>query len=78
MEVDNTGSQIKSTNIETLASRKKQSLPLFEIAKLSVAEYYKHFASAIPVMVDDFLNDPEMTEFLALDGEDWEIANDCP
>jgi hypothetical protein len=49
---------------------------LFEIARLPIAERHKLLAPSIPATVDDFLHDPELTEFSILDGEDWEIENE--
>ncbi|MEQ9552505.1 MAG: hypothetical protein RIM23_23190 [Coleofasciculus sp. G3-WIS-01] len=55
----------------------KQEHPcLSEIAKLPIAERHKILASLIPATANDFLNDPDLTEFSVLDGEDWESEYD--
>ena len=45
---------------------------LSEIAQLPIAERHQILASFIPATVEDFLTDPDLTEFFVLDGEDWE------
>jgi len=47
-------------------------LSLREIASLPIAERHKILAPFIPATAEDFLTYPELTEFSALDGEDWE------
>jgi hypothetical protein len=47
-------------------------LSMQEIARLTVAERHKILAPYIAATAEDFLNDPELTEFSVLDGEDWE------
>lgn len=59
-----------------LATPKQQTLTLLEIAKLPIAERHKLIAPSIHATVDDFLHDPELTEFSVLDGEDWEIEHE--
>ncbi|MEQ8381098.1 MAG: hypothetical protein RH949_01850 [Coleofasciculus sp. A1-SPW-01] len=49
---------------------------LSEIAQLPIAERHKIIASLIPATADDFLTDPDLTEFSVLDGEDWESEYD--
>lgn len=49
---------------------------LSEIAQLPIAERHQILASFIPATADDFLNDPDLTEFSVLDGEDWENEYD--
>ncbi len=58
---------------QKLARNQNKSLALVEIAKLPIAERHKLLSPSIPATADDFLQDPELTEFSILDGEDWEI-----
>ncbi len=51
-------------------------ISLQEIARLPVAERHKILEPFIAATAEDFLNDPELTEFAVLDGEDWETEND--
>jgi hypothetical protein len=51
-------------------------LSLTEIAKLPIAERHKILAPYMAVTAQDFLTDPELTEFSVLDGEDWETEYD--
>jgi hypothetical protein len=44
---------------------------LRQLATLPVAEQHRILANYVPMMVEDFRNDPELTEFSVLDGEDW-------
>ena len=48
------------------------TLSLQEIAKLPVTERHQILAPFIAATAEDFLTDPELTEFSVLDGEDWE------
>jgi hypothetical protein len=43
-----------------------------EIAKLPIAERKKIIAPYLLATAEDFANDPAMTEFSVLDGEDWD------
>jgi hypothetical protein len=52
-------------------------LSFTEIAKLSIAERHKILAPYMAITAQDFLTDPELTEFSVLDGEDWETEYDC-
>ncbi|MDZ7969333.1 MAG: hypothetical protein RM368_31045 [Nostoc sp. DedSLP03] len=54
----------------------QKRLSLRKIAKLPVAERHKILEPFIAAISEDFLNDPELTEFAVLDGEDWETEND--
>ena len=47
-------------------------LSLQEIARLPVKERHQILAPFIAATAEDFLTDPELTEFSVLDGEDWE------
>jgi Protein of unknown function (DUF2281) len=51
-------------------------LSLKELVKLPIAERHQILAPYMAVTSEDFLNDPELTEFSVLDGEDWETEND--
>lgn len=57
-------------------SNREEKLSLQEIARLPVVERHKLLAASIAATGDDFLQDPELTEFSVLDGEDWELEND--
>jgi hypothetical protein len=52
-------------------------LSFTEIAKLPIAERHKILAPYMAITAQDFLTDPELTEFSVLDGEDWETEYDC-
>jgi len=54
---------------------KEKHLSLKEIAKLPVAERHKMLEPFMAATAEDFLTDPELTEFSVLDGEDWEIKS---
>ncbi|MBC6430077.1 DUF2281 domain-containing protein [Nostoc sp. HG1] len=56
--------------------QEQKRLSLQEIVRLPVAERHKILAPFIAATAEDFLNDPELTEFAILDGEDWETEND--
>lgn len=58
---------LRATSIE-----QPLNMSLQQIAKLSVAERFKLLAAYIPDTAQDFLSDPELTEFSSLDAEDWE------
>ncbi len=51
-------------------------MSLQHIAKLPLEERHKLIAPYVAAMAEDFLNDPELTEFSVLDGEDWENEYD--
>ncbi|NMF62613.1 hypothetical protein DP113_08760 [Brasilonema octagenarum UFV-E1] len=68
-------SECSDSSISSTTQKKKQ-LSLQEIAKLPVDERHKLLAPYIAATAEDFLNDPELTEFSVLDGEDWETEND--
>ncbi len=61
----------------TAASIESQTrLSMQEIARLPVEERHKILAPYMAATAEDFLNDPELTEFSVLDGEDWELENE--
>lgn len=63
----------ESTHGNTAASIESPTRPsMQEIARLTVAERHQILAPYIAATAEDFLNDPELTEFSVLDGEDWE------
>ncbi|OUL33210.1 hypothetical protein BV372_17110 [Nostoc sp. T09] len=70
--VQKTGNQNQLAN-ETI-SQPQQRLSLQEIARLPLAERHKILEPFIAATSEDFLTDPELTEFSVLDGEDWEIS----
>ncbi|WP_335089724.1 hypothetical protein [Nostoc sp.] len=57
-------------------AQEQKQLSLKEITSLSLAERHKILKPFITATAEDFLNDPELTEFSVLDGEDWETEND--
>lgn len=61
----------KSTS-ETTAS----VLSLQQLAQLPIAERHQYLKASISATANDFLTDPELTEFSILDSEDWEIEDD--
>jgi hypothetical protein len=62
---------------QKLASKIPTSQPsLQEIAALPLAARHQYLAQFIPQTADDFLTNPELTEFSVLDTEDWEIEHD--
>lgn len=54
----------------------KPKLSLREIAVMPLTERHQHITPLIPQTVNDFLNEPELTEFSVLDTEDWEPEHD--
>ncbi len=79
--VQETG-QVKQSNSKATelcvssTTQPKKQLSLQEIARLPVAERHQLLAPFIAATAEDFLTDPELTEFSVLDGEDWETEND--
>ena len=69
--VQKTVNQNKFVN-ETLP-QPQQRLSLQEIARLPIAERHKILEPFIAATAEDFLTDPELTEFSVLDGKDWDI-----
>ncbi len=49
---------------------------LREIAAMPLTERHQHLAQFIPQTAEDFLTNPELTEFSVLDTEDWELEHD--
>lgn len=47
---------------------------LKEIAKLSISERHKILSPFVVETAEDFIIDPELTEFSILDAEDWEAS----
>jgi Protein of unknown function (DUF2281) len=71
--------QLSSESSESNSSSTTEpalKLSLREIASLPIAERHKTLAPFIPATAEDFLTYPELTEFSALDGEDWETEYD--
>lgn len=50
-------------------------LSLQQLAKLPIAERHQYLKASIAATAEDFLTDPELTEFSTLDSEDWEIEH---
>ena len=59
-------------SLQETSTNQPSSLSLQKIAKLSIVERHKILAAYIPDTAQDFLSDPELTEFSILDSEDWE------
>ncbi|MBD2509632.1 hypothetical protein H6G91_20440 [Nostoc muscorum FACHB-395] len=57
-------------------AQEQKQISLQEIASLSLAECHKILKPFTAAADADFLNDPELTEFSVLDGEDWETENE--
>lgn len=57
-------------------TQEQKQLSLRETARLPLEERYKILEPFIAAIAEDFLNDPELTEFSVLDGEDWETENE--
>jgi hypothetical protein len=51
-----------------------KKISMRQLAKMSLNERHQYLAPYIPKIAEDFLNDPELTEFCVLDAEDWEIV----
>jgi hypothetical protein len=49
---------------------------LQQIAAMPLQQRHQILAPSIAATAQDFLNDPELTEFSALDAEDWEPEHD--
>ena len=45
---------------------------------MPLAQRNQYIVPFIQKTADDFLNDPELTEFSILDTEDWELEDDQP
>ncbi|MEH2077248.1 MAG: hypothetical protein V7K57_23090 [Nostoc sp.] len=56
--------------------QEQKQLSLQKIASLSLVERHKILEPFIAATAKDFLNDPKLTEFSVLDGEDWETENE--
>jgi hypothetical protein len=48
------------------------TLSLQQLAKLPISERNQILSAYIPATAQDFLDDPELTEFSVLDAEGWE------
>ena len=64
--------QITPLSSDSSITQPVLKLSLQEIAKLPVTERHQLLAPFIAATAEDFLTDPELTEFSILDGEDWE------
>ncbi|MGD1716941.1 hypothetical protein [Dapis sp. BLCC M172] len=71
-----TGDLIGAIDSQAVAMESPTRLSMREIARLPVAERHKILAPYIAATAEDFLNDPELTEFSVLDGEDWELEDE--
>ncbi|WP_210407562.1 hypothetical protein [Hydrocoleum sp. CS-953] len=67
---------IGAIDSQAVAMESPTRLSMGEIARLPVAERHKILAPYIAATAEDFLNDPELTEFSVLDGEDWELEDE--
>jgi hypothetical protein len=66
---------------EFLRQRTAPKLPaakpsLRQIAAMPLQERHQALAQSVTEMANDFLTDPELTEFAVLDAEDWETEHD--
>jgi hypothetical protein len=66
----------ESSDSSIPSTTQQKKLSLQEIARLPVEERHKVLVPYINATAQDFLNDPELTEFTVLDGEDWETEDD--
>lgn len=65
--------------VEFLRYKSIQATPplsLRQLVALPIEQRHQQLQAVIPDMVEDFANDPELTEFSVLDSEAWEIGND--
>jgi hypothetical protein len=74
----------KQQQVLKFTERLRETLPiavkpsLREIAAMPLAQRNQYIAPFIQKTADDFLSDPELTEFSVLDTEDWEVEDDQP
>ena len=47
-------------------------LSLRELVKLPLTERHRLLSPFVAEMAEDFANNPELMEFVVLDGEDWD------
>ena len=52
------------------------SLSLRQLANLPIEERHQYLKATIAETANDFLNDPELTEFSILDDEDWGMEHE--
>ncbi|MEB3340737.1 hypothetical protein [Okeania sp.] len=71
-----TGDLIGAIDSQAVAMESPSRLSMTEISRLPVAERHKILAPYIAGTAEDFLNDPELTEFSVLDGEDWDLEDE--
>ena len=57
---------------ETRLTANGHGLSLQELVKLPLTERHRLLSPFVAEMAEDFANDPELTEFAVLDGEDWD------
>jgi hypothetical protein len=57
---------------ETRLTLVGHGLSLRELVKLPLTERHRLLSPFVAEMAEDFANDPELTEFAVLDGEDWD------
>jgi Protein of unknown function (DUF2281) len=57
-------------------SETASALSLQQLAQLPIAARHQYLKASIAATANDFLIDPELTEFSILDSEDWEIDRD--
>ena len=43
---------------------------------MPIKERHKLLAQSVAATAEDFLNDPDLTEFSVLDEEDWDTGNE--
>ncbi|PSN15053.1 hypothetical protein C7293_08960 [filamentous cyanobacterium CCT1] len=59
-------------------SKPASGLSLQDLASLPLSQRHQALAPFIADTAEDFKTDPALTEFSALDSEDWEFPNDEP
>lgn len=59
-------------SIDAILSLIPSILSLQEIVKLTIPERHKLLSPFVIATAKDFINEPELTEFSVLDGENWE------
>ena len=55
------------------STQPENRISMQELAQLPIAERHQRLKQYIPAMVEDFKNDPALTEFSDLDMDDWAV-----
>jgi hypothetical protein len=77
-EIETLPPEAQERLLKIVAELKQEYAPLSpqHILAMPLSERHQYLQKFIPTMVEDFLHDPELTVFNALDTEDWELDND--